>query len=92
MLERLQEAPSTRTVYVLGIPTARVPNADHITSYKARNKVRQVAPDVAVLPERTASDSSLWLTTASIAQSFHHAAPENGAPTGSAYNYHELTT
>ncbi len=43
MLERLQEAPSTRTVYVLGIPTARVPNPDHITSYKARNKVRRGA-------------------------------------------------
>ncbi len=45
MLERLQEAPSTRTVYVLGIPTARVPNPDHITSYKARNKVGPVASD-----------------------------------------------
>ena len=43
MLERLQEAPSTRTVYVLGIPTARVPDADHITSYKSRNRVRPVA-------------------------------------------------
>ena len=38
-LQRLQEAPSTRTVYLLGIPTARVPDATHMQSYKSRNRV-----------------------------------------------------
>ena len=40
MLERLQAAPNTRTLYLLGIPTARVPDDTHIASYKSRNKVR----------------------------------------------------
>ena len=39
-LEQLQEAPNTRTVYLLGIPTARVPDPDHIVAYKTRNRVR----------------------------------------------------
>ena len=38
-LQRLQEAPSTRTLYLLGIPTARVPDETHIESYKSRNRV-----------------------------------------------------
>jgi hypothetical protein len=39
-LQRLQEAPSTRTVYLLGIPIARQTTARRIKAYKSRNKVR----------------------------------------------------
>lgn len=38
-LAELQDAPSTRTLYLLGIPTARVSIPKYAVNYRSRNKV-----------------------------------------------------